>query len=291
MRVIIGLALMALCLTVILVGLQISMNGAKTDPVPIFNTTIPIKPSIAENTTIAEKPVNKTVIADPADLVFEEDKTASRIPQRRIPEDAQNLIADPHFTNPSMSWNSFTYYNYISWNPLGHITPGSMRITPSSGGSSEAWQGKWRVHPGDKIIYAGWFRSGPQINRYWNNGTGLGWDLRKAGDSSNLVFYTLNGPATTRSEWTYIYSEQTIPCEGTGDIPIAFWYTTEGISSTYLGARAGLWDLPSNLQYRNRPMPSTMELTVWVHIWHKDTVAWAEVDNLELYIIPNSSYC
>ncbi len=203
-----------------------------------------------------------------------------------------NLLMNPSFLSGLTNWGYFTDYAYASWNPTGAYDAGAMHFVPNNGAmkSTESWQGRWRVHPGDKIIYSGWFKAGPLGTKKWNNGTGLGWDLRNAGGST--IFYTMNGPATINAGWTYINTEHIIPCVGHMDQPIERWSTSDGKSGTKMGARGGLWPVQSITDtYLGKPMPYDIDLVVWTHIWHLNTLQWADVDGLSLSVVPGVVVC
>ena len=200
-----------------------------------------------------------------------------------------NLLRNSGFTIDLQSWG-YHSGGYTSWVLPGKEDAGAIHFTPNLLGVTEAYQGRWRVHPGDKVIIKGWARSGPLTNPKWNNGTGIGWDLRIPGD--NTIIYAMNGPATVNNNWVNLYAEHIVPCIGRDDTYVESWQTTDGKSGTQLGAKAGLTNSDYVVNnFLGKRMPADLDLSVWVQIWHQNTVDWGELDNIRLEIIPGALSC
>ena len=201
-----------------------------------------------------------------------------------------NVLINSGFEEGVTSWKMHSNRAYGMWEGIGRQSNGSLRLIADKTSIVEAWQGTWLVHPGDKVVFSGWFKTGGAGIDKINNGAGLGWDLRKQG--THTIFYTMNGPATLSQNWTYVYTEQIIPCIGNKESEINKWFTSDGKSETSGGARAGVWNSEVIQQeYLGKELPYEMTLTSWVQIWHGDTAINANVDDLDLRIFPAAIAC
>ena len=213
-----------------------------------------------------------------------------------------NLLQNPNFTTDISQWENHGG-GYVTWVEEGY-EDGALHFTPNDNSSNnitttEAWQGRWNVSPGDEMIFEGWFKAGNLLTSRINNGTGFGIDLRTYDSTLNDkiiatmpnnpsgVFYTFNCPATTNQEWTYMTCDAIIPCTANEDKSFSTWSVSSGVSSTTKGARMGLWYTP----LANQPMPENMYAVVWIHIWHHDTLDEAWIDNLKFSINKNVINC
>ena len=203
---------------------------------------------------------------------------------------ATNLLRNPNFLSSLIYWE-YHPGGYVTWSSEGKNEAGSLRFTPNWGGITEAYpqNSRYTVHPGDKVIYEGWFKAGPRGSNNCNVGTGLGWDIRKK--YSDTIIFTMNGPATTNTYWTYIKTEYVVPCIGKLASSFSTWSVSSGTSGTcYGGARAGLNQYAASY-LDGKPMPYDLTVVPWVHIWHTDTVKSANIDNLKFSIVPGAVKC
>jgi len=215
----------------------------------------------------------------------------------------QSVLLNGNFESSITSWGNHGG-GYVTRVSDGKEDVGALHFIPndvSDGNSTEAWQGGFNVSPGDKMIFEGWFKAGNvnPLTHKWNNGTGYGIDLRTYNTTLNNeiiaympnnptgVFYTFNCPATINTEWTYMRCEATIPCIANRDKGFSTWSVSSGVSGTDKGARMGLWYTP----LADKPMPGNLKATVWVHIWHHDTVDEAWIDNVKLWIVKGVQTC
>ena len=134
----------------------------------------------------------------------------------------------------------------------------------------------------------------------YNNGCGLGFDLRESGTGRYELIGTLNGNATIRAEWTFLHTEFVIPARNSSDAPVAktsYWAKDENgntvASSTGGGARWGRSqssdqnpNAPNLAEYyKTSDFPAEMKISTWFHNWHS-TMAYCELKDPRVAILP-----
>jgi len=200
-----------------------------------------------------------------------------------------NLIRNGNFFSDTSEFRTYSC-NTLTRAVDGAFDAGSLWLKSVQDCGAEGWTGlKYAngstalVGSGDRITAFCWFKAGEKGTDRPNDGANYGWDLRFNGDQSYTQIFTYNSASTMNRNWTFVYGRQTIPCALKGEQG-ELWYTSDGQSGTINGANTGVWDNAKAQSYVGKKLPRNMTVTLWVQIWHRDSLKEAFVDNCEAYI-------